>query len=49
MTPCMQQWRQEDIQYVLREAEKLLMDTAYQLRLPVKVTIGSLLQRLHMV
>ena len=37
MTPCMQQWRQEDIQYVLREAEKLLMDTAYRLRLPIKV------------
>ena len=37
MTPCMQQWRQQDIQYVLREAEKLLMDTAYRLRLPVKV------------
>ena len=37
-TPCMQSWQDADIKYVLREAEKLLLDTAYQLRLPVKVT-----------
>ena len=36
-TPCMQAWKEADIKYVLREAEKLLLDTAYQLRLPVKV------------
>ena len=36
-TPCMQAWQDADIKYVLREAEKLLLDTAYQLRLPVKV------------
>ena len=37
-TPCMQAWQDNDIKYVLREAEKLLLDTAFQLRLPVKVT-----------
>lgn len=35
-TPCMQAWQGQDIKYVLREAEKLLLDTAYRLRLPVK-------------
>lgn len=38
-TPCMQAWQQEDIKYVLKEAEKLLLDTAYRLRLPVKVWV----------
>ena len=36
-TASMQAWQEEDIKYVLREAEKLLLDTAYRLRLPVKV------------
>ncbi|KAL3138405.1 hypothetical protein ABBQ32_006201 [Trebouxia sp. C0010 RCD-2024] len=40
-TPCMQAWQEEDIKYVLREAEKLLLDTSYQLRLPVKKGEGS--------
>ena len=35
----MQSWQDADIKYVLREAEKLLLDTAYQLRLPVKVRL----------
>ena len=38
-TPCMQSWKDEDIKYVLKEAEKLLLDTAYRLRLPVKVRL----------
>lgn len=40
-TPCMQGWKDADIKYVLREAEKLLLDTAYQLRLPVKVVTST--------
>ena len=41
-TPCMQAWQEEDIKYVLKEAEKLLLDTAYRLRLPVKVNLPQL-------
>ena len=43
-TACMQSWQDEDIKYVLKEAEKLLLDTAYRLRLPVKVWSRSVLR-----
>ena len=41
-SPYMMSWSEEDVQGLLRGAERVLMETANRLRLPVKVRVLSM-------